>query len=88
MKYFTVTLTEKGNADNYMEINTSKVPYDTSNLQATVDLIRESAFASKDVIVEFQYKTISFTLGEYFKQWVDMNKMDMNEIGKNGVIKQ
>ena len=88
VKYFTVTLTEKGNADNYMEINTSKVPYDTSNLQATVDLIRESAFASKDVIVEFQYKTISFTLGEYFKQWVDMNKMDMNEIGKNGVIKQ
>ncbi len=88
VKYFTVTLTEKGNADNYMEINTSKVPYDTSNLQATVDLIRESAFAGKDVIVEFQYKTISFVLGEYFKRWIDMNKMDMNEIGKNGEIKQ
>lgn len=88
VKYFTVTLTEKGNADNYMEINTSKVPYDTSNLQATVDLIRESAFAGKEVIVEFQYKIIRFNQGEDFKRWIDMNKMDMNEISKNGEIKQ
>lgn len=88
VKYFTVTLTEKGNADNYMEINTSRVPYATSNLRATVDLIRKSAFDGKDVIVEFQYKTISFDLGDFFKRWIDMNKMDMNEIGKNGEIKQ
>ena len=88
VRHFTVIITEKGNTENYMEVTTAKVPYDASNLQATVDLIRDSAFEGKDVVVEFEYKSIAFRLGEYFKRWVDMNKMDMNEIEKDGEIKQ
>ena len=79
---------EKNNTNNYMELNTASVPYDAGNLQATVDLIRDSAFHGKDVIVEFEYKTILFLTGAEFKQWIDMNKLDMNELTKNGEVKQ
>ena len=88
IRHFTVTITEKANANNYMEINTARVPYDASNLQATVDIIRDSAFVGKDVVVDFEYKTILFLSGAAFKQWIDMNKLDMNEISKLGEIKQ
>ena len=88
IRHFTVTITEKSNANNYMEINTARVPYDASNLQATIDIIRDSAFVGRDVVVDFEYKTILFLSGASFKQWIDMNKMDMNEISKLGEIKQ
>lgn len=88
VRHFTVTISEKANPDNYMEMTTAKVPYDASNLQATLDIIRESAFAGKDVTVEFEYKTILFTTGAAFKDWVGQNKLDMNDLRKEGVIKQ
>ena len=53
-----------------------------------VDLLRTSAFVGMDVVVEFDYKTILFTTGTAFKQWVDMNKLDMTELTDNGEIKQ
>ena len=88
IRHFTVTITEKANANNYMEINTARVPYDASNLQATIDIIRDSAFVGRDVVVDFEYKTVLFLSGAAFKQWVDINKLDMNEISKLGEIKQ
>ena len=88
IRQLTVYITDKNDNNNYLEISTSKVPYDASNLQATVEIIRDSAFAKKEVIVEFQYKTIIFVRGETFKRWVDMNKYDMNEITKIGDIRQ
>jgi len=88
IRHFTVAITQKGVSDHYMEINTAKVPYDAGNLQATVDLIRESAFAGVEAVVEFEYKTVLFMTGAAFKQWVDMNKLDMNELTEIGVIKQ
>lgn len=88
IRHFTVVITEKGHSENYMEINTAKVPYDAGNLQATVDLIRDSAFVGRDVVVEFEYKTIRFASGADFKIWVDMNKIDMNLITENGEIRQ
>jgi len=88
IRQFTVTISQKDNPDNYMEINTAKVPWDTDNLQSMVDLIRETAFSGKDVEVEFEYKTILFTTGAAFKQWVEVNKMDASELGKKGAIKQ
>lgn len=88
IRHFTVVLTQKGLADNYMEITTAKVPYDAGNLQATVDLIRDSAFSQMDVVVEFEYKTILFMTGAAFKEWVEMNRLDMNELTRDGEIKQ
>lgn len=88
IRHFTVVISEKNQSENYMEITTSKVPYDAGNLQATVDLIRDSAFTDKDVTVEFEYKTILFTTGAAFKEWIDMNKLDMNDLAKDGDIKQ
>ena len=88
MRHFTVVISEKNNPNNYMEITTATMPYDASNLQATVDLIRDSAFEGKDAVVEFEYKAILFATGAAFKQWVDMNKLDMNEITQHGDIKQ
>lgn len=88
IRHFTVIISEKGNSDNYMELNTATVPYDAVNLQATVDLIRESAFQGKDVVVEFEYKTVLFITGSEFKRWIDINKLDMSELEKNGKVEQ
>lgn len=88
VRQFTVTISQKDNFDNYMEITTAKVPWDTDNLQSIVDLIRETAFSGKDVEVEFEYKTILFTTGATFKQWVEVNQLDASELGKKGEIKQ
>ena len=88
IRQFTVTISDKNNTDNYLEITTARVHWDTENLQAAVDIIRDSAFAGKDVEVEFEYKTILFTTGAAFKQWVEQNSLDAGELGKKGIIKQ
>ncbi|MDR2176258.1 MAG: DUF499 domain-containing protein [Synergistaceae bacterium] len=88
VRQFSVTVSEKSDHGNYMEITTVKVPWDTDNLQSMVDLIRETAFAGKDVEVEFEYKTILFNTGAAFKQWVEENKLDASELSKKGTINQ
>lgn len=88
IRHFTVILSDHANPNDYLEISTAKVPYDADNLQATVDLIRETAFKNKDVTVEFDYKTILFQSGQQFKAWIEMNKYDITEIQKEGTIKQ
>jgi hypothetical protein len=88
IRQFTVTISEKVTPDNYMEITTARVPWDTDNLQAAVDIIRESAFAGKEVEVEFEYKTILFATGAAFKQWVEINKLNAGELSEKGIIKQ
>lgn len=44
-------------------------------------LLRDTAFVNKDVVVEFDYKTILVS-GAQFKQWIEMNKYDITEIQK------
>ncbi len=88
IRQFTVVISDKQNADNYMEITTEKVPWDAGNLQAAVELIRDSAFAGKDVEVEFTYKTVLFITGEVFREWIDINKLDASELNQKGQIKQ
>lgn len=88
IRHFTVVISEKQNNSNYLEISTAKVPYDADNLQATIDLIRDTAFKNKEVTVEFDYKTILFVTGQQFKNWIEMNKYDLKEIQKEGKIKQ
>jgi hypothetical protein len=88
IRHFTVVISEKANPNNYMELSTSNVPYDAENLQATIDLVREFAFAGKEVIVEFDYKTLRFTSGLQFKDWIELNKFDITEIQKRGTIEQ
>ena len=88
IRQFTVTISDKANKDRYMEIATTKVEWDTGNLQAAVEIIRDSAFADKEVEVEFEYKTIVFTTGAAFKQWVEVNNLDAGELEKKGAINQ
>ncbi|MPM84243.1 hypothetical protein SDC9_131314 [bioreactor metagenome] len=88
IRHFTVVISEKENNSNYIEMSTAKVPYDADNLQATIDLIRDTAFKNKEVTVEFDYKTILFVSGLQFKNWIESNKYDIKEIQKEGKIKQ
>ena len=88
IRHFTVVMSEKTNINNYMELSTAKVPYDADNLQATIDLIRDTAFKDKEVTVEFDYKTILFISGIQFKSWIEINKYDIAKIQKEGKIKQ
>jgi hypothetical protein len=88
IRHFTVIISEKVNSCNYIEISTASVPFDAGNLQATVDLIRETAFKDKDVNIEFDYKTLLFISGKQFKNWIEINKYDISDLQKEGKIKQ
>jgi hypothetical protein len=88
IRHFTVVLSQKTDHGNYMELSTAKVPYDPDNLQATIDLIRETAFKDKEVTVLFDYKTILFSSGSQFKKWIELNKYDVTAIQQEGTIKQ
>jgi len=87
IRQFTVTIIDKENTSKYVEI-TAKIEWDTEHLQKTVEIIRDSAFIGRDVEVEFEYKTVLFTTGAAFKQWVEINKMDAGELENKGTIKQ
>lgn len=73
--------------EHYIDFDAS-MPYWAGDLQALIDLIRDTSFKNIDVTVTFSYKELFFTSGELFKQWVDINKYDINELKKNGEIIQ
>lgn len=85
---FTVYISEKKNESNYVEISTAQVFYSINDLQSIIDMIRETAFKDTDSSVSFEYKVIQFSKGTDFKNWVDSNKYDLNEIMEKGVISQ
>jgi len=88
IRQFTVTIIDKRTPEKYMEITTAKVEWDADSLQASVELIRDSAFSGKEVEVMFEYKTILFPTGEAFKEWVEVNKLDASELENKGTISQ
>lgn len=87
IKGATAEVYNKLNNDDYIEFNAS-VPYWAGDLQSLIDLVRDTSFKEKDVIVDFGYKELIFVTGDLFSQWLDMNKLDLNELIKNGEILQ
>lgn len=87
IKGATAEIYNKSNTDNYIEFNAS-VPYWAGDLQALIDLVRDTSFKQTEVIVNFGYKELIFLTGELFSQWLDMNKFDLNNLIKNGEIIQ
>lgn len=87
IKGATAEIYKKSNNDNYIEFNTS-VPYWAGDLQTLINLVRETSFKDAEVIVNFGYKELTFLTGELFTQWTDMNKLDMNQLAKDGEIIQ
>lgn len=87
IKGATAVIFNKTNTDDYIEFHTT-VPYWAGDLQTFIDLVRETTFKDTEVIVDFGYKELLFTNGELFTQWLDMNKLDLNELNKIGEIKQ
>ncbi|NLH45761.1 MAG: DUF499 domain-containing protein [Acholeplasmataceae bacterium] len=87
IKGATAEIYNKSNTDDYIEFNAS-VPYWAGDLQSLIDLVRDTSFKEKDVIVDFGYKELIFVTGGLFSQWLDMNKLDLNELIKNGEILQ
>ena len=49
---------------------------------------RELDVHQNDVIIEFEYKTLLFVTGKDFKDWMDRSKRDMNDVTKEGDIRQ
>ena len=84
---FSICINEKGNGNNYLEIN-GQIRCSPAELQKTVDFIRESALADKEVIIEFSYRNLYFATGKDFKRWINSKKLDMYDVEKNGEIKQ
>ncbi len=78
---------DKAKEDNYIEFNAG-LPYYIPDMRAIIDLVRETSFKNKDVVVTFEYKELLFTTGEKFEAWIDVNKLDLNILAKEGEIKQ
>lgn len=78
---------EKDNDANYVEYNAS-IPYTPGDLQALVDLVRETSFKNREAVVTFEYQEMIFLKGQDFVDWVEMCKLDMNALRKEGTIVQ
>jgi len=57
-------------------------------LQALIDLVRDTSFKDRDVVVTFEYKELLFTSGAQFLKWVELCKLDMNRLREGGEIVQ
>ena len=78
---------EKSNEDNYIEY-TANIPYLPGDLQAIVDLIRETNFRNRETVVTFEYKEMLFIRGADFLDWVNRTKKDLERLSKEGDIIQ
>ena len=76
-----------GNEKNYIDY-TAGIPYLPSDLQKLLDFVRENSFKKLEVKVTFEYKEIMFNKGAEFNNWVELCKLDLNELTKNGEIIQ
>ena len=77
---------QKDNGSNYGEYSSS-IPYSIADLKKLINQIRES-FKDVEIVITFEYKELIFTSGEKFIQWVDICKLDMDKLVKEGDIKQ
>jgi hypothetical protein len=87
IKGATAEIYNKKNTNNYIELNAS-VPYWAGDLQSLIDLVRDTSFKDEEVIVNFGYKELTFLTGELFTQWTEINKLDLNQLSKDGEIIQ
>lgn len=78
---------ERSNEDNYVEFN-ANIPYAPSDFQTMIELVRDTSFKSRETVVTLEYKELIFIKGQSFNDWVEMNKLDMNQLRKEGDIKQ
>lgn len=78
---------DKDKEENYVEYNTN-IHYAPGDLQAFIDLVRDTGFKNRDVIVTFEYKELMFTSGTKFLQWIDFCKLDLNKLYEEGEIIQ
>ncbi len=88
LNFFAVNITQKNQANNYMEISGSDVSYKPEDLRTITDQIRGNAFKDVDSIVELEYKILTFATGALFKRWVDGRKIDMADLPTMGTITQ
>lgn len=87
IKGATAEIYDKQDTKRYIEFSAS-IPYWAGDLRALIDLVRETSFKDSDVIVDFGYKELTFLTGTLFTQWLNMNKLDMNDLERKGEIIQ
>ena len=75
--------------EEYIEITTSSdLKYDVDHIRQMIDGIRDDGFAMKDTNVSFEYRGLDFASGEDFKTWIAVTKQDMNDVVKQGEVRQ
>lgn len=87
VKGASAEISSKANNGSYVDFHAT-VPYWAGDFQSIIDLVRDTSFKETEVIVDFGYKELTFTTGELFSRWLDMNKYDLNELSKIGEIVQ
>ena len=62
--------------------------YTPSDLQTMIELVRETSFKDRDTVVTLEYKELIFTRGQNFNEWIEMFKLDLEQLKREGDIKQ
>jgi len=82
-----VYIYDKEDEHNYVDCN-ANIPYAPEDLKNLINFIRETSFKKRDVVINLEYKDIIFTRGEDFKNWIELCKLDLDKLRKQGDIKQ
>lgn len=78
---------ERSNEDNYVEFN-ANITYTPDDFKALIELVRDSSFKDRESVVTFDYKELLFIKGQQFNEFIDMFKLDINQLKREGKIKQ
>lgn len=78
---------ERNNEDHYVEFN-ANIPYTPGDFQTLIELVRETSFKERETVVTFDYKELLFIKGQQFNEWIEMFKLDIDQLKREGGITQ
>ena len=70
-----------------MEFN-ANIPYTPGDFQTLIELVRETSFKERETVVTFDYKELLFIKGQQFNEWIEMFKLDIDQLKREGGITQ
>lgn len=92
MKGLTMTIQEKANGQNFIEIATGgdgNAVYAPDDFRAIIDILRDTTgFKGRDITVRMTYQSVICDKGETFLKWMNVMGRDLNKAKEDGEIRQ
>ena len=80
-------LYEKARETHYVEL-TAGLPQTPETLLAAIEFIRTTCFQEPGPVVALDYNELQFQTGEGFAQWIDRQRLDLEQLCREGEIVQ